>query len=101
MAFDGFILKAVACELNSCLIGGKITKIYQPILDEITIGIYSHGKNYALNLNVSSFYSLHLTTKSKSNPLSAPNFCMLLRKYLIGFKIKNISLLRLRKNCYY
>lgn len=91
MAFDGFTLKAVIPELQSCIVGGKIAKIYQPITDEIVLGIYSQGKNYALCCNISfSFYSLHLTTSSKPNPLSAPNFCMLLRKHLIGFKIKNI-----------
>lgn len=91
MAFDGFTLKAVVNELHLSLIGGKITKVYQPVPDEIILGIYSNGTNYALSCNVSSsLYSLHLTTTSKPNPLSAPNFCMLLRKHLIGFKVKNI-----------
>lgn len=97
MAFDGFTLKAVIQELNSCLLNGKITKIYQPIPTEITLGIYSGGTNYALSCNVSSLYSLHLTTSCKPNPLSAPSFCMLLRKYLIGFKIKKLSMLGLER----
>lgn len=101
MAFDGFIFKSVVQELNTCLVDGKITKVFEPIPDEIILGIYSHGINYALSINVSSLYSMHLTTKTKPNPLNAPSFCMLLRKYLIGFRIKNISLLRFRKNCYY
>lgn len=92
MAFDGFTLKAVIQELNSCLINGKITKIYQPLPEEIILGIYCNGTNYALSLNVSTLYSLYLTTTSKPNPLSAPNFCMLLRKHLIGFKLKAISM---------
>lgn len=92
MAFDGFTLKAVIQELNSCLMNGKITKIYQPLPEEIILGIYCNGTNYALSLNVSTLYSLHLTTTSKPNPLSAPNFCMLLRKHLIGFKVKTISM---------
>ena len=98
MAFDGFTLKSVITELQNCLIGGKLTKIYEPTSDEVVLSIYSHGVNYALTANISSsFYSLHLTTTSKPNPLSAPNFCMLLRKYLIGFKIKNISTLGLER----
>ena len=91
MAFDGFTLKAVIKELGPSLIGGKITKVYEPTPEEIILGIYSGGYNYALSINVSSLYSLHLTTRSKPNPLAAPSFCMLLRKYLIGCKIKNIS----------
>lgn len=98
MAFDGFTLKAVVQELNSCLIGGKITKIFEPTPEEIVLGVYSNGSNYALTCNISSsFYSLHLTTKSKPNPFSAPNFCMLLRKYLIGFKIKSIDMIGLER----
>lgn len=92
MAFDGFTLKSIIQELNSCLINGKITKIYQPLPEEIILGIYCNGTNYALSLNVSTLYSLHLTTTSKPNPLCAPNFCMLLRKHLIGFKIKSLSM---------
>lgn len=92
MAFDGFTLKAVIQELNSCLINGKITKIYQPLPEEIVLGIYCSGTNYALSLNVSALYSLYLTTTSRPNPLHAPNFCMLLRKHIIGFKVKTISM---------
>ena len=29
MAFDGITLKSVIFELNSCIIGGKINKIFQ------------------------------------------------------------------------
>ena len=89
MAFDGIVLKKVITELSSCLIGGKINKIFEPSNNEIILGIYSGGKNYALLLNIlSSNYRIHLTTTSKPNPLNAPNFCMLLRKHLIGFRIK-------------
>ena len=92
MAFDGIVLKQVTCELQSCLIGAKINKVYEPNSNEIILGFYSNGKNYALLCNISSnSYRLHLTTTSKQNPLNAPNFCMLLRKHLIGFRIKSIS----------
>lgn len=92
MAFDGIVLKQVTSELSSCLIGGKINKVYEPNNNEIILGIYSGGKNYALLCNISSnSYRLHLTTTSKPNPLNAPNFCMLLRKHLVGARIKSIS----------
>lgn len=92
MAFDGIVLKQVTSELESCLIGGKINKVYEPNNNEIILGIYSGGKNYALLCNISSnSYRIHLTTTSKPNPLNAPNFCMLLRKHLVGARIKSIS----------
>lgn len=50
------------------------------------------GKNFSLLINIdASNYRMHLTSTSKPNPLNAPNFCMLLRKHLIGMKIKSIS----------
>lgn len=37
------------------------------------------------------FARIHLTTHSKPNPFQAPNFCMLLRKHLIGSRILSIN----------
>ena len=92
MAFDGIVLKQIVNELNSCLVGGKINKVFEPNNNEIVLGIYSSGNNYALLCNISSSsYRLHLTTTSKPNPLNAPNFCMLLRKHLVGYRIKSIT----------
>ncbi len=57
----------------------------------IILGCYLDGKNYALNICIDSQnYRIHLTTHSKPNPQVAPNFCMVLRKNLIGLRIKNI-----------
>lgn len=91
MAFDGLLTNKIVSELNTCLIGGKINKIYEPNKNEILLGIYSGGTNYALNITISSdTYRINLTTHSKPNPQNAPGFCMLLRKHLIGAKITNI-----------
>ena len=91
MAYDGLIVKSIVYELNKNIIDGKINKIFEPNKNEILLGIYANGKNYAINICIdSSNYRLHLTTHSKPNPINAPNFCMLLRKYLIGMKIKSI-----------
>ena len=89
MAFDGIVTRAIASELQQ-LSGARIDKIYQPNKDTIILGLYSNGINYALNICVNSQnYRINLTTHPKSNPQVAPNFCMLLRKYLIGLRIKN------------
>ncbi len=93
MAFDGIVAKSVVSELNQLIVGGKINKVFEPNKNEIILGIYNKGKNYALNCTISvDNYRINLTTSSKPNPLNAPNFCMLLRKHLIGGKIKNISM---------
>ena len=91
MAFDGIVTKAVVSELNTCLINGKINKIFEPNKNEILLGIYSCGKNYCLNISIDSVnYRINLTTNSKPNPQNVLNFCMVLRKHLTGGTIKRI-----------
>ena len=92
MAFDGFINKSVVTELNTCLIGGKINKVYQPNKDEIILNIYSNSNNYNLDICInSSNCRINLTNYKKANPKQASAFCMLLRKHLIGGKITSIN----------
>jgi len=92
MAFDGITMHFVLRELQTCLIGGKINKIYQPSKNELLLGIYASGNHYLCNIHISAdCYHINLTTSKKENPIKAPNFCMLLRKYLLGSKITNIT----------
>lgn len=92
MAFDGITTKSISYELQHSILEGKINKIFEPNKNEVLLSIYANGKNYALNICIdSNLYRIHLTTNAKPNPLNAPNFCMLLRKHLIGYKIKAIS----------
>ena len=90
MAFDGLVAKSVCNELK-CLIGGKITKIFEPNKNEIVLGIYLNSLNYALNISIdSSLYRLNLTTHTKPNPQNVLGFCMVLRKHLTNGIIQNI-----------
>lgn len=90
MAFDGIVTKAITTELSE-LCNSRIDKIFQPDKNSIILGMYLNGTNYALNICIDSQNCrLHLTTNSKPNPKIAPNFCMLLRKHLLGLKLKNI-----------
>lgn len=90
MAFDGIVTKAISSELQQ-LVGARIDKVFQPDKNTIILGFYLSGTNYALNICTNSqYYRINLTTHSKPNPLNAPNFCMLLRKNLIGLRIKNV-----------
>ena len=92
MAFDGIVTKAVISELKQNLIGAKVNKVFEPTKNDIILGLYNNGINYALNLCINpESCRISLTTYSKPNPQVAPNFCMLLRKYLVGSKIIDIS----------
>lgn len=92
MAFDGLVIHNLKQELCGCLIGGRINKIYQPEKDEIHLVIKNQRSTYRLLLSASASLPLiYLTEKSKSNPMTAPNFCMLLRKYLMNGKILDVT----------
>lgn len=90
MAFDGIVTKAIASELQQ-LSGARIDKIFQPNKNTILLGFYLDGSNYLLNICIDSQnYRINLSTHQKTNPKVAPNFCMVLRKHLLGLHIKNI-----------
>lgn len=98
MAFDGIVTQAITHELKNDLIGGKIDKIHQPDKNTILLGIYSNSIHYALNICIDAHNCrINLTTNSKENPLVALNFCMLLRKHLIGGKISTIEMYGLER----
>ncbi len=92
MPQDAFTLRRNAIELNALLTGGKINKIIQPNKDELLLYIYT-GKSL-LKLIIStnaSFARICLTSFDKEAPTVAPNFCMLLRKHLLGAQILKIE----------
>ncbi len=92
MALDGITISNIINELKTKLLGGRVDKIYQPENDEIIISIRSLGKAHKLLITANASHPrLHLTEKSKSNPMQPPLFCMVLRKYLTSGKIIGIT----------
>lgn len=92
MAFDGFVISNITKELNDKIIGGRIYKIYQPESDEITLVIKKERVTYRLHLSASASLPLvYLSDESKTNPMQAPNFCMLLRKHISSGRILSIT----------
>lgn len=91
MAFDALSLSVLQQELHEKLVGGKITKIYQPEKDEIVLHVFNKG-NYKLVISANaSVNRIHLTDKPTEAPQAAPSFCMLLRKHLTNATITNIE----------
>ncbi len=92
MAFDGIVIASLADELNQKLLNGKITKIAQPESDELLLTIKNNKNTYKLLMSADAGLPLiYLTEVNKKNPLTAPNFCMLLRKYIGNGKIIAIT----------
>ncbi len=94
MPNDLLTLTALASELNCLLSGGKIEKIYQPEKDEIALTIRSKGTKYNLVISCNAQNPrIHLSTIKKENPMTAPQFCMHLRKYITSGVIDSVSLI--------
>lgn len=92
MPIDGVVTRNIVFELNQKLMNGRIDKISQPEVDEIIITIRNNGQNFKLLLSSSPNYPrVHLTEVQKPNPINAPMFCMVLRKYLSGGRIVRIE----------
>ncbi len=88
MAFDTLCVKKIVSELSEKLCGGKIDKIYQPEKDELLFAVRTKTENLMLVISASANNArVHFAQKTKENPISAPMFCMLLRKHLSGGRI--------------
>ena len=88
---DGLMLAAVVSECNS-LINGKIEKIYQPEKDELLLTIRSEGQTFKLLISANpNNCRMQLTEAKRTNPIDAPMFCMMLRKYILGGRILGIE----------
>lgn len=91
MAFDGIVISSLVWELNERLTNGRINKIYQPENDAIVLTVKNNRNNYRLLLSASPSLPLaYLTEDTGTNPMAAPNFCMLLRKHISGGRIVSI-----------
>lgn len=92
MAFDGICVSAIRKELSDKLTGARLYKIAQPETDELLITIKADKAQYRLLLSVDASLPLvYLTADNKPSPMSAPNFCMLLRKHILNGRITSIT----------
>lgn len=91
MAFDGLTVASLVSELKDKLIGGRLFKIAQPENDELQLTIKVMKDQYKLLISAgASLPLMYLTDTNKTSPLTAPNFCMLLRKHINNGKIIDI-----------
>ena len=91
MALDGLTIHALAYELKNTLNGGRLLKIAQPENDELQLTVRVEKNQYKLLVSAgASLPLMYITEGSKTSPLTAPNFCMLLRKHLNNAKIIDI-----------
>ena len=83
MAFDGVVIANIVYDMNRLLTGGRIYKIYQPEADELLLVVKNNKETLRLSVSASASLPLvYFTETNKPSPLTAPNFCMLLRKHI-------------------
>lgn len=92
MAFDGIVIANLTHDLRQKLEGGKINKIAQPEKDELLITIKNNKETLRLLISASASLPLiYFTENNKPSPLTAPNFCMLLRKHIGTGRIVRVT----------
>jgi len=91
MALDGIVISNLVFELNNALLNARISKIAQPETDELLFTCKGPNGNHRLAISASaSLPFVYLTQENKPSPLTAPTFCMVLRKHIANGKILRI-----------
>ena len=92
MAFDGVTIANIIKEMNDTLLGCRIYKIAQPESDELILTIKGSCGQKRLFISAdASLPLIYLTETNKPSPMTAPGFCMLLRKHLQNGRIVSIT----------
>lgn len=92
MALDGIVIANLAAEMKARLEGGKIAKIAQPEKDELLFTVKNQKNTWRLLISASASLPLaYFTEANKPSPMTAPNFCMLLRKHIGNGRIIRVS----------
>ncbi|MDE7436191.1 MAG: NFACT family protein [Lachnospiraceae bacterium] len=92
MAFDGIMVAGLVSELRQTILQGRISKIAQPESDELLLTIKTSDgvRRLALSASASLPY-IYLTVTNRTSPMTAPNFCMVLRKHIANGRIVDIT----------
>ena len=95
MAFDGITVANIVKELSDELTDGRIYKIAQTESDELLLTVKTtaeKGRQHRLYLSAdASLPLIYMSDENKNSPMTAPGFCMLLRKHIQNGRIRSIT----------
>lgn len=92
MALDGIVVASLAKELQENFTNARLSKIAQPEKDELLLTLKGQNGQKRLLLSASASLPLvYITGTNKPSPMTAPNFCMLLRKHVANGRITSIT----------
>ena len=81
MAFDGITIANLVYDLNQKIVSGRIAKIAQPEKDELLLTIKGNRENFRLLISANArLRLLYFTETNKTTHMTAPNFCLIIRK---------------------
>lgn len=93
MPQDAFTLRYLCEELDAEFKGGKVNRIIQPASEEVVFTVYTGAKTQRLYISVNpACPRIGIDNADRESPLTAPNFCMLLRKHLLSATVDGVSL---------
>lgn len=93
MPQDAFTLRYLCEELDAEFKGGKVNRIIQPAPEEVVFTVYTGTKTQRLYISVNpACPRIGIDNADRESPLTAPNFCMLLRKHLLSATVDGVSL---------
>ena len=91
MAYDGIAVAAAVKEFNDRLLMGSITKVAQPEGDELLLTLKCNRQQIRLTISANASNPMvYIKDENALSPVTAPNFCMSLRKHIGGGRIKAI-----------
>ncbi|MBQ3545276.1 MAG: NFACT family protein [Lachnospiraceae bacterium] len=92
MAFDGLTISCITHNLSDKLVNGRLVKIAQPENDELILTIKNNKEQYRVLISANpSLPLIYISNTNKPSPLTAPGFCMLLRKHINNGRILSIT----------
>ena len=91
MAYDGIAVAAAVKEFNDKLLMGSIAKVAQPEGDELLLTLKCNRQQIRLTISANASNPMvYIKDENALSPVTAPNFCMSLRKHIGGGRIKAI-----------
>ena len=92
MAFDGITVANLRRDMAQVMTDARINRIIQPEPDALLLTFKGREGQGRLFMSASaSLPLLYLTDENRTAPVTAPNFCMLLRKHIGSGRIISVS----------
>ncbi|HWE60157.1 MAG TPA: NFACT family protein [Chloroflexota bacterium] len=93
MPYDSLTLRAVTEDLRAHLLGGRVDKVVQPADLEVALLLRAESANHWLLLSAHAQHArVQRTLQKQSGAYREPSaFVMLLRKYLEGARLRDVS----------